>query len=888
MVLTADGSVRLENERASILLSPEGTVLRFTDLADGAELLASPGEPFCSVKAENGEERLPDRLEAEGDLLTFGFGADKIVIRAAENDDFFRFTVIRGPETEYHSFRFARFRFGYDFSMAGGTVVSGYPMSMNVNPAYYPGGAAKAVVGECFSKIGAEGADLVVAVSPWAEQRIIARDKIYPLIPRGALPVTLTGGANAPDCRATRGDYVIVSDSDPALIPGYIDFYTRWNVDQLDFHQGTGTFRQGDFYFHRNGDAAGFKKQVAEPLGKAGITCGLHTYSFYIDYHSPLLAEPRWQKDLEVMGRYTLKQAVGAEDGEIFVRESTADVSRDYSFCSHNSQFLLIDGEIIRFTSLHEPHGEHGFGGCTRGWAGTKPVPHAEGAEVKHLGGYYFHLAPEPCSELFYHIARETAKAYNEGGFGMIYFDALDGIGVHAAFRGEADLSWYYALAFVNEVVKNCVRSPIVEYSMLPPSLWIARGRGGAWDTPNRAYKHWADLHLASNLELRSCFYNATFGWSVLYPDAENRPGNFDVRYLFTDDVDYMGTLALIHDQSIVYNGFRESQLEAYPALRRNMERYLRYNILRKEKAVPEAVLDELRRGKHEWKLSENGRSFSEVCYSAAKVRSSGAADLHRIAGNNPFGEQEPFVRIECMLSSSGEDPAVLLPLDPDRPLRGQKLSVHTEPRDMGDRRALRVKILGNGSADAVCIRIKGRDNVNSGAYDFVARLNYTGWREFLFAEPENGTFPDLVFPEKPDPLYACFRECVCYERLSDAEVFLSGSCEGVRMGNIEAVRPVRRPLVNPAIRGENGGVLVFDCILDPGEYLEYEPGCEPDGRAVIYDRYGHERPVGMVRGSLRLPAGDYTAYLSDEGTADAPGIARLTFGFGGRAVMWE
>ena len=328
MICCSDHTIRLENRYAAIVLDGNGLVLRFTDKLHETELLASPGtEPFCCLRTESGETIVPDRLSCTDGILTAGFGETELRIRAEVFPEFFTFTVLDDLEPAFRSLRFVNFRFGYDFDAKTTIMVSGYAMNIHVDPVFYPGGADKAACGDCYRRAGTKGAKLAVIAAPYEEQRDILK-RVNECIPAGDLPITRAGGAYALDFEENHGDYVIISDSDPAKVPGWIDFYTGIQVDQLDFHQGGRTFRQGDFRFHLTGSAEGFRRNVAEPLEKAGIVCGLHTYSFYVDYEaSGILTDPRWQKDLEVLHRFTLASPVGVSDDVLLTKESTEKVS---------------------------------------------------------------------------------------------------------------------------------------------------------------------------------------------------------------------------------------------------------------------------------------------------------------------------------------------------------------------------------------------------------------------------------------------------------------------------------------------------------------------------------------------------------------------------------
>jgi hypothetical protein len=190
------------------------------------------------------------------------------------------------------------------------------------------------------------------------------------------------------------------------------------------------------------------------------------------------------------------------------------------------------------------------------------------------------------------------------------------------------------------------------------------------------------------------------------------------------------------------------------------------------------------------------------------------------------------------------------------------------------------VKVFGNGSDDAVCIRLRGKDYFNNGVFDFVVRLDFTGWKEFILGEPDNVEFSDLVFPGKEDGLWEFYREGVSYESLDSVEIYLSGDCDGVRMSSIEAVRHINRPLVNPTA-SVNGKQITFGCTVESSEYLEYTP----DEGALIYDRYGNSRSVESIEGELVVPKGEFTAVLTDSSDALAPGRATLTFGVYGKTI---
>lgn len=858
--------IRLSNRLSAITLSEAGSTLAFQALSTGASLLSEPGLPFARLTMKDGSVRLCDGLSWDGSALTIRFGGDCLRLGVESHDDFFLLTVLSAPACEYRSFVFADFRLDYDFAAQDVPAVSAYSLSPQIESQFFPGGAAKAVLLRCFRAVDPVGAKAALITAPYARQREIIQE-INGMIPRGTMPISLMGGAYAQDRPDNFKNYVIMYEISPEKVGQWIDFYRSLDVEQLDFHQGKKTFRQGDFHFHRTDGARGFRETVAEPLEKAGITCGLHSYSASVDYEAEgILKNPVWQRQLEVFRTYTLAEAVSPENTFLPTVENVEEVAPPVGFVDSHTRFLLIDEEIIRFGAA-----EDGFVRCDRGWAGTTPAPHAAGSEIRALCGMYGMLVPRCDSELFLHIAREIARTYNEGGFGMMYLDGLEGLTTSLRQRGEEELTGYYAQLFVSEVLKYCVRPPVVEYSMFPPSLWPGRGRAGATDTPGRAYKRFTDRHLAQNRAYMDIFMPSTLGWYEFAPDYEDYPGNFAAKYMFDDDMDYMGVQALAYNQSIAYNGLTQEMMETRPAVKRCVDRYLKYDALRRSRAVPEETLACLREGTHEWTLTEteSGPVFHEAATLRARMND---ARRDALISDNPFGTQTPFIRIENLLSSRGEDPFVLLPLDETRPLVGQPLSAGLAQLNMTDRLALRVRVLGNGSSGAVCIRLKGLHPWANGVYDWLIRTDFTGWRELILAEPETGEHPGLDFAEKNDGLYAIFRELVNYGALTEVSILTDGCLDGVQMSSVEAVRHEYRPLVNPTVT-LNGQRMTFLCTLENTEYLEYTPG----GAATIYDRRGFARPAGIPDGSLTVPSGPFAAALSDEGDSALPLRAILT-----------
>jgi len=867
-ITLANGSIMIENQRALIIIDQSGITTSFIEKSTGRNINAnSASTPFCYLAATKGANRNPQSLSLDGNVITAKFDSCELSFKTEVYDDFVSFELIGEVPAENYSLSFANFKLDYDYENDKSATGFGYSMNINTHHVYYPSGESKAIRGDCFTELGTAGAKLAVIACPKEDQRQIMQT-INTYIPEGMVALTASGGANALDNAENFGDYVIISDSDPAKVPDWIEFYTKYSVDQLDFHQGGSTFRQGDFKFHKTGTAAAFKEQVSDPLAEAGILCSLHTYSFYIDYNaSGILADPYWQQQLDVLYTYTLASDISKTDKNIKTNESTEDVPREFGYNVVGSPFILIDEELIRIVP-----DENGFTNCQRGMGGTKIAEHKAGAEIRYIGGYYSMIAPTIGSELFYEIARRSAQAYNEGGFRMFYLDAFDGIYRHCTFHGTSDYLWYYTASYVNEIIKHCDTSPMFEYSMITPAIWTARGRAGAWDHPTRSFKQWNDLHLNDNLKLVDRHYTTTMGWYNFFPT--NNPANYLYNYHFIDDVDYLGVIGIAYNQSIVYNGLTEAGLSTYPGLKRNMDRYIEYSVLRKSNYFSNEVIEILREGAHEYSLAQVGDKwgFYEVDYNRAKLRE--LSKNNTLQGVNNFKEQSPYIRIENLLSTLGEAPIMLMDLDAEKEINAQPLLAEYERLDITNNLALKVRIHGNNSEDHVLIRLEGHSTTESGLAEYVIPLNFEGWKEIYLTDTDNGEYDHIKFTGKSHGSYEIYRANISFNRIETVEVYKSGHCNGVKIDYIEAVRHLPQQLINPTITVGDSTVRFLGSI-EATEYLEYFPG---DEKATVYDGKGTPREI-EVDGELIVPAGEFEAVL--DGTPSGKGDAYATLVIG-------
>ena len=873
---TAQG-IELRNSHVSFLLSTNAELISCINLETGQDIAVHEHSKIAYIKRQDGNTVFANHVSLVDNLLRFVFDNLTIKVAVLPYNDYFTVEVVDTVASCIESLTFIDLKMSYDFVNPQSFVVAGVAMSLQTDPVYYPSGEKQNVIGRCYSLTGCQGAKLAIIACQKERLRSIIKE-IYETIPPGEIPINKLGGPYALDVDDNRDDCVLIRDVKPSDLQDLIEFYSQFGIKQFDFLQGSSNFIQGDFSFPATGSAEAFKQEITNPLKQAGISSFLHTYSFYISYQAgDILGNPQWQQQLEFREVFTLKGSLSPNDSSLDLMGDMSVIKDNSEFWSVRSPFMLIDNEIVKFSiGLNKIT-------CQRGRCGTRASTHRAGAKVRIIGGKFSHIAPQIGSNLYYEVARRTAYAYNKGGFSGIYFDAFDGLVEHLNYAGLSDFKWYYGASFINEFLKNCEHPPIIEYSDMSVTVWSGRGRGVSWDTPSRGYKNFVDDHMRANMVYMDRFYVTTLGWYNFYPTNKDQPGNFSTKYMFFDDVDYLGAKAVAYDQTMVYNDLLEREVERLPALKRNLELYSKYNRLRQSGYFSDKVKSVLKEGKYEYKLVRKGSvwGFNEIVYNRAKLRDISKDVLN---GNNPFKKQKPFVRLENMYSSDFSSSVPLLRYSESSDAFGQKCEMAFSPSlDLSKHMAILVTVKGMGqdSTEAICVRLCSAGS--TGYADYVIRLNFDGWRDVVLPNLDNAEYPDLKFKGMEDNLYSMHRKDVDFSRVRSVQLFKTVGCKEVYIRKIEAVPLVENALYNPAIQFGSASVTFLDT-LRSGEYIEYYAGGKT---ALIYDRVGDSRTVKVRRrGRFRVPNGSYhTTVSGDSELKGAPSEVVLTMGLFGQFI---
>ena len=462
-------NIRYATDHFQMTLSNSGQVESFVDLRTGMNYADASEPKFCMLRLHKEDKGIPcEKVKKKGNTLIFSFPGTPVTValRVTVEKAYLIFDVADIAGGDFYALQFAHVPLTIDY-VSDDFAACAMSRKLNTITLNFPG-KSNLLGGKCFSPLGFEDAGVYLLGMPEAQLRETMKQVVDSYAP-GEMPVNRAGGPYAMDNPKNYGSYIITSEPvTDGQVDEWVDHLSQFGVDQVDFHQGT-PFRQGDFHFNETAYPNGISdfRKTSEAFGKHGFLTGLHTYAEFLSERSKYVT-PVPSKDLDVMRTFTLAADMDEGQQTVPIVEPTGEVSEITGFFVRNSKVIRIDDELIIFgkPSLVAPYG---FTACKRGAYGTTVSTHQKGTPVDHLTHMFNLFAPKKDSELFLEIARETARTYNEGGFSMIYLDALDGT---YAIVDDNELTWYYEALFVNEILKHTKTPPLLEYSTFSCNLW--------------------------------------------------------------------------------------------------------------------------------------------------------------------------------------------------------------------------------------------------------------------------------------------------------------------------------------------------------------------------------------------------------------------------------
>lgn len=875
-------SIIFETDYSKIEISDSDTAVRSVfDKINSKEIKGKDAYFFHLILNDKETVIPPESVSLKGNVISVFTGLGSFDVKIKCESEYIAFEIISPLPKEAWKCCIANACYSYDYTDKSSCGAIGIAVTYWANPCFFPDSKSMETKAEISPHLKDVGAAYALIIAPINKHRDIIK-KVSLTINKSTGIVTKHGGAWGQDSPLNYENTVLVGQNSEKFVKGKSDYYKLLGLSHIDFHKGKDSFCQGDFKYVHFNDSEDFKNRVTKYLEENNMYAGLHTYTAYIDYDcDSILSDPKWQKQLSFIGEYTLSE--DTDENALFLPtvESTDSINNDYTFFSRNTPYILAGTEIMEFENA-----SGGFKIKQRAIGTTENKAYKKGTKIYHIDGFYHGIHPIPGSELFYQIARNTAKAFNEGGYKCIYLDALEGTIKHCTDKDDA---WFYIAGFVCEMLANCNNDPMVECSSTYPFLWPVRGRFGAYDTPSKGYKIWNRKHVMDNQQYNDLFATSTLGWYDFYPVYNDAPANVNTKYHHTDDAHYIGSLALMYDLSMVYNEFENGTTSQYPALLRNIAIFRMYDKLRKKKYFSEQTLAKVRAGKYEYHLKQTAPdkyNFAEKNYQIKRLHNLQSPIQNKATYSNPFKEQTPFVRIEALLSGGNTNPIKLL--------KGKEIGEFTAkitekdfeiPLNLTDRLAKKVSLWGNGKKGTIAFVMKSGIPDKPGLLKYYLDTDFEGKRDFILLESDNGMRPDLMFDGdvyttgEPALKYADYREEYTHDKVGGIAVMTCGDVSEVKISDIIAVEHSYETICNPSVQiGEY--TITFCTELKSTQYIEY------DGiSAKVTDKYGNEEPIKWI-GDLCAPEGDFEAKLTAENTAENPLRAQLTLGFEGKIIV--
>ncbi len=716
-----------------------------------------------------------------------------------------------------------------------------------------------------YNSLGFTGTKVAMASCPQTQLRTLIQEIV---LASDELPHSPLGGPWAKDAPINYGSYLIDTGTiSLSNVDEWVQLSKSLGFEQIDFHTGQ-NLRFGDLApnpkMYPNGLAD--VKTVIDRLHAAGIKAGLHTYAQFINKDTPWVT-PIPDPGLAKKAAFTLAQALPAESTEVYVEESTENVSVITGFQVRNSVTLQIDNELIVFSDVSKTP-PYAFNKCERGACGTSPVSHAAGTPVYQLAEVFGLFVPDGDSELAVKVAERTAEVYNKCGFDMIYLDALDG---SDAVTKDHRVIWHYSAKFAFDIWKRLERPALMEMSAMTHHLWYLRSRANAGDMAARGYKPFIDWHTLWNEEAAKSMLPQQLGWWGAYTWNGIQPERS-----FPDDFEYLLCKSLANDNGLsMLAGFNTDLIQTSYNSQRLAALIKRYETIRRTSELPEKLREALSVRGAEYTLEECGAGelqFRPITYSKHKITGMDSAS-DQWTEKNPYGKQNPRIRIEALLGLEAYDTPGCVVLEdfssPESFTRKESregvastfsinerqcdfavsnLSAETDgawavvgktfaaPINMNNM-ALGLWVQGDGKGQVLNIQLANEGLGYLSKSDHYIKADFIGWKYIELVEPESDHIADYDWPycrRRSDwetkgfsmmDAYTNYHFHVYYNKIASMHIWMNNVPQNetakCSIGPIEAI-PTRKIMLKKPSITIGGKKLLFDTELESGCYIEF------------------------------------------------------------------
>jgi hypothetical protein len=878
-IVLENGNFRYEMDRA-------GKNLHFIDKESNTDYLYTDTVSYCASVKQDGKEFKVSSATLNGNLLKLEFSdagvtAEVKIIKTKDRINF-KVASING-KTESMTFVNVPLKLeGMPYEPFAACVLA---RNLYTHVIQLPA-LQTHLWATCYKQHGMVGAEITMLGLPQERILPVIRD-----VMKNAkdIPFSDKGGAFAQQNKEGYGSYLMnFGTLTEQTVDEWIGMVRSVGFNQIDSHGGSEFFKFGDFELNRDKWPDGWEsfRRINERLHKAGISSIFHTYTFFIDKDSKYVT-PVPSEDLAYSTSFTLAKPVNANDTDIVVNESTANVSTITGFFVRNSVTVRIGKELVVFSGVTDTP-PYKFTGCKRGMHGTKASGHAVNEKAFHLKQLWDRFAPGGETALFDEIAKRTAEIVDECKFDGVYFDAIDGSDV----PGGPENYWYYGTKFIAAVAKN-LKTPVgMEMAGMTHHWWHYRSRWQAWDRGVRGYKRFIDIHLAS---MKSQTYQhgvfrghtpeinrlaAAGNGGLLLPLQLGWWSNQtwdppQVDPTFPDDIEYLGCKMIGNNAGLsMLGGVDKKTLEANPLFVRLIPIIKQYEELRHQNYFNDSICSLLRQSGKEFTLfqQEVGKwNFKPVAYQKHKVTGIDQPSAQWVV-NNEFGTQPVKLRIEPLMSVkpfnssdnitladfSGTEKFTLedcadgvsggITASKEQtggmnascsffasstgvsPQEGSwiRMEKKFEPwLNLENNKALGVWIKGDGNGELLNLRIESPVHLSHGGRgDHFIEIDFIGWKYFELVEIESSKFSDFIWPDSDLFVYRSYNAKVKYNTVDKLQFWYNNLPAGKDVNClIGTVKSL--PMVSNTIENPSVTIgnetIVFPVKMESGMYIEFK-----------------------------------------------------------------
>ena len=851
-------NISIENEYARYVIGADGTNLHFIDKRTNTDYCAQePKSSFARVKQAGQEVNASESSYADGRItVRFSDSGVSAVMGVTAKEHYFVLEVLSVTGEEVEELVFADLSLTLQGTPEEPFAGCALALNLQTNVPELPQANSR-LRAMCYPRFGFAGAKVALIGCPQNELRQVMQEVVSDA---EDLPHSSIGGPWALGAPINQGSYLFnFGDLSEEKVDDWIQLAQSLGINQIDFHGGQ-SFRFGDCRPNPETYPRGLEslRAVTDKLHEAGIMAGLHTYAFFIDKSCPWVTpvpDPRLAKDVT----FTLAEPLTAEAEQVPVIESTEDMSTVTGFFVRNSVTLQVDDELIIYSGISkEP--PYAFTDCQRGAYGTQATPHAKDVQVHHLKECFGLFVPDGDSTLFSEVAAKTAEAFNEGGFDMMYLDALDGEDV----VGGSENGWHYGSKYVFEIWKHLKKPALVEMSTFHHHLWYVRSRLGAWDHPTRSHKKFIDIHCAANENCRRMFLPAELGWWAFktWSGQQGEP-------TFADDIEYLCGKCLGTDTGLAIMGINPDNISDIPVLPRLGAIMKKYEDLRHANYFPESVKAKLRVPGDEFTLiqsSDGEWQLRPIQYAKHKVEGiNGWSNIWNT--HNKFGKQPLQLRIEALMSAGPYNTPENVTLADfsdagDFPDRATESGITTElqpssmnmkigqvsgcytasntlekrqgawanvgkafspPLDLSQQQGMGVWVYGDGQGEVLNFQVRSPEHIVGAIGEHYVIVDFTGWRYIELIEPEGQRYADYSWPY--GGIYSIYRESVNYSQVEKLSLWYNNlppnKTVTCYLSPIKALPLMNAKLSQPAVTVSDK-TIIFPVEIESGCYLEF------------------------------------------------------------------